>query len=351
MPKEHEIKFEDLHGAPDESTLMIDLDVEDKDKGITRVAKDDEDDKGKDRGKDKDDDRLDDEEQQARARTQRGEDESDEDYSRRVRKRIDRERRLRDREVNEANEERDYWKEQAEAAQRQLQDRSKRVSKEDLDKIGEDIKGVEKDLAAAIENGKTEDQVRLTSKLTDLKAKEITTRLEAESEEGSDKSKGRDRVREQGGPSRQAKLWMDKRSDWFGKPGFEKETRAANRIDREIYSEGYDVNDPEYFAELDKRLRNRYPDLYDDDGGDERGTARRRASDDRRSERSPVGEVPGDGGRRKPASSSRVELNAEDFDNMRKFGLDTNDPEVLKEYARNKREADNDQRQREGGRS
>ena len=40
------------------------------------------------------------------------------------------------------------------------------------------------------------------------------------------------------------------------------------------------------------------------------------------------------------SSSSRVELDEHDFENMRRFGLDTNDPDVLKEYAMNKREAE-----------
>ena len=95
----------------------------------------------------------------------------------------------------------------------------------------------------------------------------------------------------------------------------------------------------EYFKELDRRIKAQMPDLYDDvaptadDGNTDDGGETKR-------KRSPVAPVDGDQGRQRVQRGSKVKLDAEDFANMRAFGLDTNDPEVLKEYARNKKESD-----------
>ena len=51
-----------------------------------------------------------------------------------------------------------------------------------------------------------------------------------------------------------------------------------------------------------------------------------------------------DGRTRTAGRSSRVTLTREDYANMRTYGLDPSDPEVLKEYARNKRQAAEDAR-------
>jgi hypothetical protein len=48
--EKHEIVFEDLHGSPELDSVVVDLDIEDNAKGITRVADDEK--PGKPRGAD-----------------------------------------------------------------------------------------------------------------------------------------------------------------------------------------------------------------------------------------------------------------------------------------------------------
>jgi hypothetical protein len=132
--------------------------------------------------------------------------------------------------------------------------------------------------------------------------------------------------------------WVDERGDWYRQPGFERATRLANRLDKELYREGFDPKTREYFDELDRRIKKEMPDLYDDFQAADAGTD---TGKDTRRKRSPVAPVDGDQGRQRvERNSGKIRLEQEDFDNMRRFGLDTNDPEVLKEYARNKREAE-----------
>lgn len=340
-----EIVFEDLHGIPEGGTnVVVDLDADDKNKGITRVADDEAEDRAKPNGRDDDDtaDRDDEGDEPAirgRADSEEEEADDDDDYSKRVKKRIDRERK----QTQKARDEADYWREQAEATKKQLGEYRTTATKDQIRAIDDQITATEKELEDAVENGKSADQVKLVSRLTDLKAKRITTEIEGRTEGASDTTTDSGRVRPSGGVPKLAKEWMDEQSDWYGKPGFERQSRLANRIDREVHAEGYDVNDPDYYKELTRRLRKQAPDLFDEaDDREYRGRARER--------RSPVAAVDRAGSERSKRSS-RVELRAGDFENMRRFGLDPNNAAHLKEYAQNVRESDaDDRRRREGGR-
>jgi hypothetical protein len=129
--------------------------------------------------------------------------------------------------------------------------------------------------------------------------------------------------------------WMEDQGDWYKQDGFERQTRLANRLDKEVYADGYDPDTPQYFKELNKRIKERAPELYDDleAGADDTDTGKRRG-------KPVVAPVSGNETRHQRSSSSKVELDAEDFRTMRQFNLDPNDPEVLREFARNKREAE-----------
>lgn len=330
MAGKHEIVFEDLHGEPDESSVQVDID--EKDRGITRspapqpAPVDDE---------DRDDEGSALQNQPAASDGEDDEEEGGKAYSEKVRKRIERERRAK----QKVTEERDYWKTQAEESQKKLQETRKGVTKQTLESIDRQLEQVQADLERAIEDGKTSEQVKLTAKMTDLKAERITSQLGGDDSGDTEPEGGK--VQPQTGKVSLAKKWMDDRSDWYGKKGFERQTRLANRIDKEVYADGFDVNDPEYFEELDRRLKEKAPELFDDDGGER---------EDKRQRRSPVASVDGDGGVTTRASTgNKVELTKDDFATMRRFNLNTNDPEVLKEFARNKREAESEQRRRTGG--
>lgn len=340
MGHENEIVFEDLHGVNEDDPVTVDLDAATKDDGITRTPAEqaaDVDDVNDDdyqfdglRSAPIDDESADPQEDEKVAASSDGE---DDDYSKKVKARIDRERRAK----RKAQDEASYWREQAETLAKDTSSQAKETLKRDIEQVDSAIEQTLASLDSAIEEGKTKDQVRLTNELTDLKARKFGAEANLNDlPEGGNLQPFDGKV----SPSTakdlsEADKWMGDRSDWYKAAGFERQTRAANRIDKEVFNAGYDPNTPEYFEELDKRLKVTFPELYD-----EADTLADDEPPPRKATRSPVTPVGGNDTRRQRTSGSKVELGEADFANMRRFGLNTNDPNVLKEYARNKREAD-----------
>ena len=335
---EDQIVFEDLHGVNEDETVTIDLDADSKDDGITRTPAEQAADAG---DRDDDDIQVGDivpDEQSGKGGTD-DDDASkaggDDDYSKKVKARIGREQRAK----RKAQDEASFWKKQAEQLAKDQYERDKKTFEKDIEQADSEIEQVQADLERAIEDGQTKDQVRLTNRLTDLKANKARAEFSLNdlSPDGNVQPfDGKISSQPETKADKESDKWMEERSDWYRQPGFEKATRLANRLDRELYKEGYDPDSAEYFEELDARMKKQMPDLYDDPAAadttqdDDETTTRRR---------SPVAGVDQQTGRQKPGSS-KVELTERDFANMRQFNLDVNDPEVLKEYARNKREAE-----------
>lgn len=324
-----EIVFEDLHGVEENDPVTVDLDADLKDAGIER-APDDESvdvDDGDDDSIEIDDlrtaDKADDQEDDDDDASKDGEDDS---YSRKVRKRI---KRATDSE-KKAKQEAAYWRDQAERLAKDTAGRDKAEYKAAVERTTSAIDSVEAELERAIEDGDTKVQVRLTSKLTDLKAEKIQAEMALKDLPEDVQLQPFDGKVQSSQDTNQSKAdkWMDDRADWYGAKGFERQTRLANRLDREVFADGYDPNTEEYFQELDRRLKEKEPNLYDDA---DTGNSRQRR-------RSPVAPVGGAESNQPRRSASKVELGEEDFANIRRFGMDPNDPQVLKEYARNKRE-------------
>lgn len=325
-----DIVFEDLHGQPDESSVEVDLDAE-KD-GIRRVApqdgldsedadtNDSDDDPGLDAADDDESDDDDDDRALSASDDDEDEEEDDQPSSRNTfQKRLDRERRAK----LKARREADDARREAAQLRRQLTDQSRTISESEQKAIDDSITSVKAQLTAAYENGDTAKQVELTEQLSELKAKKLFAERQAPPQE--DRSS-------QSGPPELAQKWMKKNGSWFQRSGFERYTRAANEIDQELYADGYDVNSPDYYRELDKRLAKRHPDFFDS------GTPRKKQK--RRDTRTTVAGVDGaqDDRRSRRALSGRIELGPEDFRLMRSFGLNPDDPAHLKEFAASRRE-------------
>lgn len=338
MGIENEIIFEDLHGVQEDKPVQVDLDADANDEGIYRAPADDavdedtSDDDALARSRDDDDEESASDDKRSKGASS---DSDDDDYSKKVKARIERERRAKKKAQDEAG----YWKEQAEKLARDQSKASRDQLKRAVEQAESGIESVQAELERAIEDGNTKDQVRLTSKLTDLKAEKIQAevRLSDLPEDGNvppfdgkvtSPSEKRESL---------ADRWVEDRGDWYGARGFERQTRIANRLDKEVYRDGFDPKTDEYFEELDRRIKAQFPDLYDDDSQDdspvEKDTSNRR-------KQSPVAGVNSQGNQRRSSKSSKVELTEADFENMRRFNLDVNNPEVLKEYARNKVEGD-----------
>lgn len=344
MGQENEIVFEDLHGVNEDEPVTVDLDAASKDDGITRTP---DDQSAGDDATDDDSIEIDglrsadvDDDESLSADTQTDDDDDaskgseDDDYSKKVKARIGRERRAK----RKAQQEAGYWKSQAEKLAKDQYESDKTKLKGDIEQADAQIENTQTLLEAAIEDGKTKDQVRLTTELNNQTAVKVRSEVALEnlSESGNvqpfDDKVAAPKAKDQS----KADQWMEDRVDWYGAKGFERQTRLANRLDKEVYREGYEPTTDEYFEELDRRIKEAAPELYDDAGS----TADDPPTRGKRPTRSPVAPVGGNETRRQSTSSSKVELGESDFANMRRFGMDPKDPNVLREYAANKREAD-----------
>lgn len=332
------IVFEDLHGTKEDEPVTIDLDADTKDDGISRspddqsaatIDVDDDDIKVGDIVPDDESGKGDDDQDAASSGSE------DDDYSKKVKSRIERERRAKLKERKRG----DYWEQQAKDLAKRQYESDKAGLERTVEQADSAIERTRSDLERAIEDGNTKDQVRLTDELTNWKAAKVRAEasLEDLSPDGNVQSFDDKMSSQTAKTQNEADRWMDERGDWYRQQGFEKATRLANRLDKELYKEGYDPQTAEYFDELDRRIKAQMPELYDD--ADLSADKDDDAGETRRSKRSPVAPVDGDQGRQRVQRGSKVRLDPEDFDNMRAFGLDTNDPEVLKEYARNKKES------------
>ena len=329
MGTENEIVFEDLHGLNEDKPVEVDLDAGTKDDGITRApaaqAADDvvvEDDgiviSGL-RDADASPASVDDE-----AASNASE---DDEYSKKVKARIQRATRGE----KKAKQEADYWKGQAETLAQQQSTTSKEALERNVEQATTGITTTLTDLERAVEDGNTKEQVRLTEQLTDQKAEKIRSEISLQDlSESGNLQPFSDKVDVDSANESLADKWTEGKSDWYKRDGFERQTRVANRIDREVFQDGFDPKTQEYFDELDLRLKEKLPDLFDDVADSSAGKPRPK--------RSPVAPVGGADSSRQRSKNSKVQLGEEDFANMRRFGLNPNDPEVLKEYARNKRE-------------
>lgn len=330
------IVFEDLRGVSDGGgdlgRIEIDLDAETP--GMRRLAPkvdkapaDDEDpefvvvprkaDAGQGDGGEDDDDAGD-----------------DDKFSRKFQARLEREQRAkrRERQLREATETENVQ------LKRQLAKSTAAATKDTKESLDRQINAIEQNLEQAIEKADTKLQVRLTSDLTDAKARRIAADYGPAPIPGQDDEPGTSTT-----PVRAqlAQEWKDGHSDWYARSGFERHTRIANRIDKEVHAAGFDPSEEDYFEELDKRLKKAIPDVFDTVGktGDDDADSERLLPRSRDKGRSPVAPA-GDGSRtqRQVVQTGKVELNEDDFVSMRKFGLDPNDPAVLKEFAKNRRQ-------------
>lgn len=314
-----EIVFEDLHGNPDGDNQSVEVDLTAKDGGIARIQT-------PEKGADKtlpDSSGIEVEVQKDGDKP--GETEND-FGSTKFRKRLAREQAAKQRATTRA----EAAEARAAKAEKQLRDNRRAERAIDKDDVTRQITTAEEQLEEAIEKGNSKDQVRLTKELAKLQGRLIA----ADYVDDDDPDDGPDDTPRRPERNEALEEWLDGPGDWFDQKGHLKETRAAKALDKELAAEGFDPNEPEYFEELDSRLKERFPKLYDD-SEDETTPAPRRES--------PVAGV-GDGATGDQESASKrgnkVVLTPADIANMERFGLDPNDPDVLKEYAMNKRQSD-----------
>ncbi len=123
--------------------------------------------------------------------------------------------------------------------------------------------------------------------------------------------------------------WVKDNREWFNKPGFRKETAMAYGIDAELTEEGWDVNDPGYYDEMDKRLKASGLAYFTKSEENTTQTEKNVVQKNNRVQ-SPVAGV----SRKKTSDSNRVKLTQDDLATARNFGIDINDEAALKRFAK-----------------
>ena len=180
---------------------------------------------------------------------------------------------------------------------------------------------VSNELKAAIEEGNTDKQVKLYENLAEIRSQMTKTEdYAARVPKAKEKN-------EKAPPL--ATYWVKENSSWFNKPGFRKETAMADGIDAELTEEGWDVHDPGYYDEMNKRLKARGLGHFNKS---EENTSKKEQNVVQKTNRvqSPVAGV----SRKKGTSSNRVKLTSDDLATAKNFGIDINDEAALKRFAK-----------------
>ncbi len=345
MPRQQqteEIVFEDLHGESENDDTTVEVDLDGDDGGsITHKARTSTE-QGEPTGDGSDPGPIDYSSPEGDDDGDAGEgDKGDDRFSKKFEKRLDREQRAKRRERERADT--------AEADNVRLRKQLAKKRGSSTEDKGRDldrqIDTLTADLTEAIEKGDTTSHVRLNGQLTDLKAERIALKYVVDDDDDDglvDPPPTQPR-------NNLADEWMDTHADWYGKKGFLRQTRLANRLDKEVHADGYRPTDEDYFEELDLRLREAAPELFDEDGdpAPPRKPRRQRQAGDK--PRSPVAAADDASRNSNPSTNpNKVDLGPVEFANMRRFGLDPNNKEHLREYALNKRQTDAEERARAG---
>jgi hypothetical protein len=181
---------------------------------------------------------------------------------------------------------------------------------------------VSAELKAAIEEGNTDKQVELYEKMADLR-----NQMSKTSEYKASQPKKTENKDVKAPPL--ARDWVKSNAEWFNKPGYRKETAMAYGIDAELTEEGWDVNDPGYYDEMDKRLKEsglKYFNKSDENTSNEEKNVVQKNN----RVQSPVAGV----SRKKANDGNRVKLTQDDLNTARNFGIDINDEAALKRFAK-----------------
>ena len=231
-------------------------------------------------------------------------------YSEKVRKRIQKEVAKR-----------------AEAEQRiaELEDRLSTMERKTIDIASKSLtnqySSISQKLKQAIEEGNTEEQIKLYESMADIRSQMNKTQEYAS--ELPKKSETKKTV-----PPLAAD-WVKENSQWYNKPGYRNETAMAYGIDAELTEEGWDVNDPEYYNEMTRRLKSSNLPHFSKSEETSSQTDKNVVQKANRVQ-SPVAGV----SRKKGIDSNRVKLTSDDLDTARKFGIDINDEAALKRFAK-----------------
>ena len=128
-------------------------------------------------------------------------------------------------------------------------------------------------------------------------------------------------------PQNQLASEFIKRNPWIGQSRYANESARLQTIDQAMANEGLDPTKPDYYREMDRRLRAHFPNLP------RQGAAAARPAS---KARSPVAAAPRGVVASREDTPTRVRLTRDSIENMRRFQMNPKDPQVRAQYAREK---------------
>lgn len=321
-------------------------------------------------------------------RQERTEDDADERHSDRVRKRIRRERNLLNRE-RQLREQTNKQLQDERVARQAVEARLSAVERKQgeiasnggVKELESKIASLKAQLGVAIEAGDTAKHLDLTIQLGDAQSDLKLLRFKLENPPAQARATEREAADDTSGQPNAltaeelaaAGDWQESNKHWFRRSKWKEAREAAIEIDREILRDvragnaDFDLYSDEHLEELSRRLREEFPDLpvvdaagedyefeeddveRDDGRGDRRNGGRQMNGRGERVERDRGGNRGsgarpgqggiGTGGRRQPsqadlARQGKVQLDQADFNQMRTFGMDPNNADHKKAFAK-----------------
>ena len=187
--------------------------------------------------------------------------------------------------------------------------------------LGNQLSSVSTRLKSAIEEGNTDEQVKLYESMAEIRSQMTKT------EDYAARVPQKEKTEKKAPPL--ATEWVKENSTWFNKPGYRKETAMAYGIDAELTEEGWDVHDPGYYDEMSKRLKASGLNYF---SKSEENTSKDTENVVQKTNRvqSPVAGV----SRKKGTSGNRVKLTSDDLSTAKTFGIDISDEVALKRFAK-----------------
>ena len=237
-------------------------------------------------------------------------DEELEDYSEKVRKRIQKEVAKR----AEAEQKNVDLEEKLAAMEKRTYDIANKS-------LGNQLSSVSNPLKSAIEEGNTDEQVKLYESMAEIRSQMTKT------EDYAARVPQKEKTEKKAPPL--ATEWVKENSTWFNKPGYRKETAMAYGIDAELTEEGWDVHDPGYYDEMTKRLKITGLPYFNKSEENTSKAAENVVQKNNRVQ-SPVAGV----SRKKGTSGNRVKLTSDDLSTAKTFGIDISDEVALKRFAK-----------------
>ena len=187
--------------------------------------------------------------------------------------------------------------------------------------LGNQLSSVSTRLKSAIEEGNTDEQVKLYESMAEIRSQMTKT------EDYAARVPQKEKTDKKAPPL--ATEWVKENSTWFNKPGYRKETAMAYGIDAELTEEGWDVHDPGYYDEMTSRLKKTGLSYFNKS---EENTSKDTENVVQKTNRvqSPVAGV----SRKKGTSGNRVKLTSDDLSTAKTFGIDISDEVALKRFAK-----------------